>query len=77
MSNWFDEETDDPTHADRRNFYKVEQWSKDGTRVLDLVFAGSSLDKARRIFERIIQHRPRIRLTIRQRTRVLQQHPPQ
>ena len=46
-------------------------------RVLDLVFAGSSLDKARRIFERIIQHRPRIRLTIRQRTRVLEQHPPQ
>jgi hypothetical protein len=77
MSNWFDEETDDPTDADRRNFYKVEQWSKDGMRVLDLVFAGSSLDKARRIFERIIQHRPRIRLTIRQRTRVLQQHPPQ
>ena len=74
MSNWFDEETDDPTHADRRNFYKVEQWSKDGPRVLDLVFAGSSLDKARRIFERIIQHRPRIRLTIRQRG---QQHPPQ
>jgi hypothetical protein len=23
MSNWSDEETDDPTHADRRNFYKV------------------------------------------------------
>jgi hypothetical protein len=22
---WSDEETDDPTHADRRNFYKVEQ----------------------------------------------------
>ena len=31
---------------DRRNFYKVEQWSKDGQRVIDLVFAGSSLDKA-------------------------------
>jgi hypothetical protein len=64
-----DEETDDPMHADRRNFYKVEQWSRDGQRVLDLVFAGSSLDKARRIFERITKHRPR--------TRVLQQHPPQ
>jgi hypothetical protein len=25
-----DEETDDPTHADRRNFYKVEKWSRDG-----------------------------------------------
>jgi hypothetical protein len=45
--------------------------------VLDLVFAGSNLDKARRIFDRIAKHRPSIRLTIRQRTRVLQQHPPQ
>ena len=70
MADWSDEETDDPTHADRRNFYKVEQWSRDGQRVLDLVFAGSSLDKARRIFDRITKHRPRIRLTIRQRTRV-------
>ena len=75
MSDWSDEETDDPTYADRRNFYKVEQWSRDGQYVLDLVFAGSSLDKARRIFERIIKHRPRIRLTIRQRTRVLDQWP--
>jgi hypothetical protein len=61
MSDWSDEETDDPTHSDRRNFYKVEQWSRDWQRVLDLVFAGSSLDKARRIFDRIIKHRPRIR----------------
>lgn len=37
MSDWSDEETDDPTHADRRNFYKVEQWSRDGQRVLALV----------------------------------------
>jgi hypothetical protein len=28
MSNWSDEETGDPTHADRRNFYKVEKWSR-------------------------------------------------
>jgi hypothetical protein len=76
MSDWSDEETDDPVHADRRNFY-IEQWSRDWQRVLDLVFAGSSLDKARRIFDRIIKHRPRIRLTIRQGTRVLQKHPPQ
>jgi hypothetical protein len=26
---WSHEETDDPLHADRRNFYKVEQWSMD------------------------------------------------
>jgi hypothetical protein len=31
---WSAEETDDPLYADRRNFYKVEKWSKDGQRVL-------------------------------------------
>jgi hypothetical protein len=76
MSDWSDEETDDPTHADRRNFYKVEKWSRDGQRVVDMLFAGSNLDKERRIFERMTKHRPRIRLTIRQRRRVLQQHTP-
>jgi hypothetical protein len=25
---WVVEETDDPLHADRRNFYKVEKWSR-------------------------------------------------
>ena len=39
MSDWSD---------DRRNFYKVEKWSRDGHRVVDLVFAGTSLDKAKR-----------------------------
>jgi hypothetical protein len=77
MNDWSDEETFDPLYADDRNFYKVEKWTRDGQSVLDLVFAGSSLDKARRIFERTIQHRPRIHLTIRQRTRVLQKRPPQ
>ena len=76
MSDWSDEETDDPTHADRRNFYKVEKWSHDGQRVVDMLFAGSNLDKARRIFDRMTKQRQRIRLTIRQRRRVLQQHPP-
>ena len=28
-----DEETDDPLVADVRNFYKVEKWTKDGTKV--------------------------------------------
>jgi hypothetical protein len=77
MSKLTDEETDEPLIADHRNFYKVEKWSRDGQRIVEMVFAGSSLDKARRIFERMVKHRPRIRLTIRQRTRVLQQHPPQ
>jgi hypothetical protein len=38
-----------------------------------LLYAGNNLDKARDIFARAIKHRPRIRLTIRQRTRLLQQ----
>jgi hypothetical protein len=36
MMNWSPEETDDPLYADRRNFYKVEKWSRvrQRTRVL-------------------------------------------
>ena len=75
MTNWSDEETDDPTYADRRNFYKVEKWSRDGLRVELMLYAGNDLDKARRIFERTAKHRPRIRLTIRQRMRVLDEWP--
>jgi hypothetical protein len=73
---WSREETDDPLYADRRNFYKVEKWSRDGQRIEELLFAGNSLAKAQRIFERFIQRRPRARLTVRQRTRVLQEWPP-
>jgi hypothetical protein len=69
--NWSDEETDEPLVADHRNFYKVEKWSRDGERVI----AGSSLDKAKRVFDRWAKHRSRIRMTIRQRTRVLRQWP--
>jgi hypothetical protein len=75
MSYWSDEETDNPLLADDRNFYKVEKWSKDGLRVEGLRYAGNSLGKARPLFESAIKHRPRIRLTIRQRTRVLDQSP--
>jgi hypothetical protein len=46
MSTWSDEETDDPTHADRRNFYKVEKWSKDDQRIERMLWAANSLDKA-------------------------------
>ena len=74
MSDWSDEETDDPLYADRRNFYKVEKWSRDGLRVELMLYAGNNLDKARRIFERP-KRRPRIRLTIRQRMRVLDEWP--
>ena len=38
-------------------------------------YAGDNLDKAREIFANGITHRPRIRLTIRQRTRVFEQWP--
>jgi hypothetical protein len=75
MGNWSDEETDEPLIADHRNFYKVEKCSRDGERVTELLFAGSSLDKAKRVFDRWAKHRPRIRMTIRQRTRVLQRWP--
>ena len=75
MSDWSDEETDDPLYADRRNFYKVEKWSRDGLRVELMLYAGNSLEKARRIFERTSKNRPRIRLTMRQRMRVLNECP--
>jgi hypothetical protein len=68
-------ETDNPTYADDHNFYKVEKWTRDGTKVDRLLYAGNSLAKAQEIFAKSIMHRPRIRLTIRQRTRVLQQWP--
>jgi hypothetical protein len=70
-----EEETDEPLLADHRNYYKVEKWMKDGTKVDHMLWAGGSLDKAREIFAAAIKHRPRIRLTIRQRTHVLQQWP--
>jgi hypothetical protein len=75
VSDWSNEETDEPLVADHRNFYKVEKWSRGGERVTELLFAGSSLDKAKRVFDRWAKHRPRIRMTIRQRTRVLYEWP--
>jgi hypothetical protein len=75
MSNWSDEETNEPLLADHRNYYKVEKWTKEG-RLERLLYAGSNLAKAQSIYLAEIKHRPRIRLTIRQRTRVLQQWPP-
>jgi hypothetical protein len=77
VAKWSDEETDEPLIADHRNFYKVELWTKDEQRIERMLFAGSSLDKARAIFADFVRKRPRARLTIRQRTRVLQQWPPE
>ena len=70
-----DEETNDPLVADVRNFYKVEKWTRDGMKVDSLLYAGNSLDKARDVFTKAIKHRPRIRLTLRQRTRALDKWP--
>jgi len=75
MNNRSDEETDNPLLADDRNFYKVEKWTKDGAKVECLLYAGSNLDKAQDTFAKAIKHRPRIKLIIRQRTRVLEQWP--
>ena len=75
MNDWSNEETDEPLIADHRNFYKVERWSKDDQRIERMLWAGTSLDKAREIFDAEVKHRPRIRLTIRQRTRALQRWP--
>ena len=66
MSDWSDEETDEPLIADHRNFYKVEQWSRDGQRIERMLFAGNSLDRAREIFKAEIRRRPRGRYTIQQ-----------
>jgi len=75
MPDSIEEQTKDVAHADVRNFYKVEKWTKDGTRVDRLLYTGNSLEKARSVFDRAIRHWPRIRLTIRQRMRVLDEFP--
>jgi hypothetical protein len=75
MSNKPDEETTEPLSANDRNYYKVEKWTKDGSKVERMLYAGTNLDKAREVFASAIYHRPRIRLTIRQRSRVLEEWP--
>jgi hypothetical protein len=42
-----------------------------------MLYAGSNLDKAGDVFAKAVKHRPRIRMTIRQRTRALEQWPPE
>jgi hypothetical protein len=68
---WSEEQTDNPLYADDRNFYKVEN----GLRTAARFYAGNNLEMAQKIFAEGIKHRPRIRLTIRQRTLVLEQWP--
>jgi hypothetical protein len=61
--------------ADDRNYYKVEKWTKDCEKIDRMLYAGNNLRRAQEVFTNAIKHRPRIRLTIRQRTRVLFQWP--
>jgi hypothetical protein len=71
----FHEETDDPLLADRRNFFKAKLGTRDRLEIERLLFAGNSLDKARAMFAAFGRKRSRARLTIRQRTLMLQQWP--
>jgi hypothetical protein len=71
----FREETDDPLVADRRSLFKVELWTRDGQHVERLLFAGNNLAEARALFVAYGKRRPRARLTIRQRSRVLAERP--
>jgi hypothetical protein len=61
MTNWSDEEINNPLLADDRNFYNVEKRTKAGC-IERMLWAGSNLDHARMIFDRTIKHRPRVRL---------------
>src|SRR5215831_12626301 len=72
----FHEETTDPLVADFHNFYKVEKWTRDGTKVDSLLYAGNSLGRARSVFEHAIKHRPRINTDNPQQIRMLDQWPP-
>lgn len=72
---WSNEETADPHVADVRNFYKVEQWTREDLHIARLLYAGNSLDTARATFDAAVTHRPAGRFTIRQRARVIDKWP--
>lgn len=58
-------------------FYKVEKRTKDRTKVDSCSTPATISKKDREIFVQAVKHRPRIRLAIRQRTRVLERWPKQ
>ncbi len=74
MTDWTDEETDDPHHADRRNFYKVQKWAGTGCESNSCFTPATALTSAAHL-RADHMHRPRIRLMIRQRMRVLDEWP--
>ena len=69
------EETNNQLLADERNYYKVEKWTKDGMKIEHLLYAGNNQEKARELFAYDHQTPTAYKLTIRQRTRVLEQWP--
>jgi hypothetical protein len=75
MSDWSEEESDNAFVADERNFYKVEKWTRDGSKIDSLLYACNNLAEVRDVFAKAIKHRPRISVTIRQKTRVLRRWP--
>ena len=50
VDDWTHEQTDNSDFAVKRNFYKVEKWTKDGSKVDRLLYAGNDLYKARQLF---------------------------
>ena len=52
VSNRSGEETDESLIANDRNYYKVEKWTKDGSKVERMLYAGNSLAKAQEIYLR-------------------------
>jgi hypothetical protein len=54
VNDWSDEETDNPLVADNCNFYKVEKWTKNSSKVDRTPFASSNLDTE------AVKHRLRI-----------------
>jgi hypothetical protein len=55
-----DEETCNSFYPDERNFYKVDMWTRDGTKIDTMLYTGNSLGKAQQIFAAEIRRRPRI-----------------
>jgi hypothetical protein len=45
-----DEQADNALDANERNFYKVEKWTRDSTKVARPLYAGNNLKKARDLF---------------------------
>jgi hypothetical protein len=52
MADWSDEETDNPYYADDRNFYKLDKWTKDGSKVDSLTLRGQQSGKGTQPFRK-------------------------